>query len=90
MSHASNFNTSNCMHCPKTYSDLGTYNVGKVGTINEPKLGTFFVPQYGGVGYSSKTKAYQNEGGYATLTQAYPAFPTCMGYTPTSSCSQCN
>ena len=39
-------------------------------------FGAFIRSAYGGIGFSSKDKAYQNEGGYATLTQAYAGYVT--------------
>jgi len=60
---------------PKFFHTLGNYTQGKPGTVNSPKLSGHILPSYGGVGFPSKTKAYQNEGGYGTLRQAYPGCP---------------
>lgn len=60
----------------KNYPELKHYDQGKPGTVNAPMLGPVIRSAYGGIGFASKDKAYQNEGGYATLTQAYPAFVT--------------
>ena len=75
MSQQSNtYNATNCSHCAASFNSLGTYTQGKVGTTTAPKLGPLLRSAYGGVGFSSQTKAYQNEGGYATLQQAYPQY----------------
>ena len=58
----------------KNFTQLQYYNQGAVGTVNEPMLGPAIHAAWGGIGFSAKTAAYQNAGGYATLTQAYPAF----------------
>ena len=74
MSQTNTYNPTNCSHCAKSFNSLGTYTQGKVGTITEPRLGPVLRSAYGGVGFSSSTKAYQNEGSYATLQQAYPQY----------------
>jgi hypothetical protein len=56
------------------YPELKNYDQGKSGTVNTPKVGAFIRSAYGGVGFASKDKAYRNEGGYATLNEAYPAY----------------
>ena len=74
MSQSNTYNATNCSHCSASFNSLGTYTQGKPGTTSAPKLGPFLRSAYGGVGFSSQTKAYQNEGGYATLKQAYPQY----------------
>ena len=74
MSQSNKFNVAHCSHCSQHFHSLGGYNQGKPGTVNAPKLGGGVLPAYGGVGFPSQTKAYQNEGGYATLQQAYPSY----------------
>ena len=54
-----------------TFAQLKNYNHPKPGYVNSEKTGPFIRSAYGGVGNLSKTKAYQNDGSYATLTQAY-------------------
>ena len=58
------------------------------GTINSPKIGEFVRAAWGGVGYNPATKAWQNDGGYATLKQAYPGFSNCN--VKSWNCSECN
>jgi len=72
--HANKFNQSHCNHCADKFSQLKYYNQGLPGTVNEPTLGPVIRSAWGGVGFASENKAYQNEGGYATLHQAYPGY----------------
>ena len=71
---ANKFNQPNCQHCSDHFAELQYYNQGVPGTVNTPKIGAFVRSAWGAVGFSSKNKAYQNEGSYATLNQAYPGF----------------
>lgn len=77
MSHfhqTNKFNYSGCNHCSDKFKELQYYNQPLQGTVNSPKIGQFVRSAYGGVGFPSATNAYQNDGGYATLKQAYPGY----------------
>ena len=91
MSHfhqANKLNYSGCKHCSEKFAELRYYNQGEPGTVNSPKIGEFVRSAFGGVGFNAPTKAWQNDGGYAKLYQAYPGFKNCN---PSSwKCPGCN
>jgi len=78
-SQANKFNQSNCKHCAEHFAELKYYNQGIPGTINEQRIGPVIRSAWGGVGYANENKAFQNEGGYATLKQAYPGYASGCG-----------
>ena len=86
-SQSNKFNQSNCHHCSDHFTELQYYNQGRPGRVSQPMLGPVVRSSWGGIGFSSKTKAYQNEGGYATLMQAYSE---CNGSNPKNCCWECN